>query len=538
MLTAEPSFERIALNRVTFGAREVDEAYVQAIGWDTYVSEQLNPPPGDDNGLAAHLASQTMKITYRGQQNAQGGWPDVDENRPLNYLAADTETLFKIAIDAGKTVSFAEQARIQQEIAAASWIRAAHAEFQIREFMVDFWHNHFNIGRGDSQFGSATLPVYDREHIRPHALGNFREMLESNATSTAMLLYLDNASSVAKLPNENYGRELLELHTLGEEAYLGYSDPADQGPVGLGSAIGVKSAGFSDLDVIAASQALSGWTVEFGQPNSLGGGRAPITGNFFYNPLQHSSGAQKFMGVSLSGKTEPMAQGQAVLDIAAGHASTAEFVCGKLVRRIFGDKPPEAVHNRAVAAWKQHQDAPDQIKRVMEAILLDGPEVGQNPTAKIRRPFERIIALFRTTDTVVHAHPWMAYLLEPLKDGLFTWPAPNGRPDVNGYWFSTTANLTTWNLCLWLFYLKEISTSFANQTPLDIQDSPTQMVEFWLGRMIGYEPSEQVVNTLIDDAIGPAGIMTGLNWGAAADIESSFARLAALISTTEEFSFR
>lgn len=537
MLAAEPTFERIALNRVTFGARDVDEAYVQSIGWDAYVEEQLNPPDGDDDALAAHLADQTMPITYRGQENESGGWPDVDEDRPLNYLNADTTTLLNLAINAGKTVSFAEQARVQQELTAASWIRAVHAEYQIREFMVDFWHNHFNIGKQDNAFATVTLPVYDRDHIRPYVLGNFREMLEANATSTSMLLYLDNAVSVAEQPNENYGRELLELHTMGEDAYLGFIDPAAK-EGGLGENVGIKADGFSDIDVFEASAALSGWTIEFGQPIAPGGKRAPITGNFLYSPVQHSQDTGVFMGVHLGGFNEPMEQGRKVLDIAAGHPATADFICGKLVRRIFGDAPPAAVQTRAVEAWTLNQNEPDQIKKVMEAILLDGPEIGEAPQAKMRRPFEKLMALYRTTDTVVNAHPWMNFLLEPLHDGLFTWPAPNGRPDVNGYWFSSTANLTTWNLSLWLFYLQEFATSFTDQTPLDIQDSPTQMVEYWLQRMIGFEPSAAVMNTLIDDSASNAGIMTGINFGTAENVENAFARLAALISTSEEFSFR
>jgi uncharacterized protein (DUF1800 family) len=539
MLAAEPSFERIALNRVTFGARDVDEAYVQSIGWEAYVEEQLNAPVEDDDALAAHLAAQTMRITYRGQDTPQGGWEDVDEDRPLAYLNADTETLFNLAKEAGQTVSFAELSRIQQELTAASWIRAVHADHQIREFMVDFWHNHFNIGREESQFGSACLPVYDREHIRPYALGNFRDMLEANASSTSMLFYLDNVVSDSELPNENYARELLELHTMGEDYYLGVNGGDASGPGGLGTAIGVNSPGFTDEDVIQASRALSGWTVEAGQRFGNGFGEVlPITGLFTYNSDQHNTEATTFMGIPLHNMDEDMEQGRTVIDIAAKHVGTAEFIVHKLLVRIFGDAPPESVHTRAVAAWKDNQDDPDQIKKVLQAILLDGPEIGEGPQTKIRRPFERLMALYRTTDTVVNAHPWMNFLLSSLHDGLFTWPAPNGRPDVSGYWLSTTANLTTWNYAIGLFYLDVIVSSFADQTPLDIKDSPTQMVEYWLGRMIGYEPAAQVIDTLIDDTSGPAGIMTGLNFGTDQQIENAFARLAALITTTEEFSFR
>lgn len=537
MLAAEPSFERIALSRVTFGARDVDEAYVQSVGWDAYVEEQLNPPEGDDPALAAHLAAQTMQITYRGEETPQGGWPDVDEDRPLNYLNADTETLFNIALQSGKTVSFAEQARIQQEIAAASWIRAVHADYQIREFMVDFWHNHFNIGAQDNQFASVTLLVYDREAIRPLVLGNFREMLEANATSTAMLLYLDNAVSVAELPNENYARELLELRTMGEDAYLGVSNPSSS-PVGLGNNIGVKAPGFTDEDIIVASQALSGWTIEFGQQIDTIGGRAPFTGNFLYNPLQHSTEAKDFMGVGLHNLDEPMEQGRKVLDIAAGHPATAEFICSKLTRRIFGDAPPAAVTERAVEAWTTHKDAPDQIKKVLEAILLDGPEIGELPQTKIRRPFERIMALFRTTDTFVNAHPFMNFLFAAMNDGLFAWPAPNGRPDVNGYWLSSSSNLSTWNYALFLHYFEEFASSFTAQTPESAQNSALQTVEYWVQRMIGYEPDSDLITILADDASGPAGVLTTINFGTAENVETTYARLAALISTSEAFSVR
>ena len=138
MVAAEPSFERIALNRITFGCRDVDEEYVQSIGWEAHVEEQLNAPVEDDDALTTHIAAQTMHIQYREQENEEGGWEAVDEDRPLNYLNADTETLFDLAVEAGQTVSFAELKRIQQEITASSWIGAVHAEHQVREFMVDF----------------------------------------------------------------------------------------------------------------------------------------------------------------------------------------------------------------------------------------------------------------------------------------------------------------------------------------------------------------------------------------------------------------
>ena len=224
-------------------------------------------------------------------EEEEQGWEAVDEDRPLNYLDADTSTLWNVTLAAvTQQGPWEEVGRIQQEISAASWIRASQAEFQIREFMVDFWNNHFNVSRDDDEFGAATLPVYDRDVIRPHVFGNFREMLEANATSTAMLQYLDNAGSTAALPNENYARELLELHTMGENAYLGV-DPDIGSPVPL---IGVNAPGFTDDDVIEASRALSGWTLQFNQRHPTLG-PLPNTGEFVYNPYQHNNEASFFL---------------------------------------------------------------------------------------------------------------------------------------------------------------------------------------------------------------------------------------------------
>ncbi len=138
----------------------------------------------------------------------------------------------------------------------------------------------------------------------------------------------------------------------------------------------------------------------------------------------------------------------------------------------------------------------------------------------------------------MNAHPWMTFLFESLNDGLFTWPTPDGRPDENEYWLSTSANLTTWNLGIWLIYAEELASSFSDQTPQNIKDSPTQMVEYWLGRMIGFESAPEVTNALTEDALGPAGVMNDLEFGQKEDIEEAFARMAALIATTEEFSSR
>jgi uncharacterized protein (DUF1800 family) len=533
MLPAKPDSYRIALNRVTFGARDLDVAAVSASGWSVWLNDQLAPPVGDDPQLDAHLKSQVMHIEYPASTaaNTQGTWAAVKEDRPLNFLNADTPTLWNVAIKAGVSIAFNERQRIRQELAAATWIRNTHSRYQLREFMTDFWHNHFNIGKNENELATALLPVYDRVAIRPHVFGNFRTMLEANATSSSMLMYLDNWVSNATTPNENYAREIMELHTLGGAAYDGTTAAAN-----VPSVNGVAVA-FTDQDIIQASRALSGWTVQYGQ--RFGNVQVPSTGEFIYNAAQHNTQAGLIFGVNVAALSAPMAQGRKFLDTIAYHPATATFICTKLAKRIFGDTPPQAVIDRAVVAWKDNQTATDQIARVLRAILLDGDEVFTAPVTKMRRPYERLIALARTTDMVLSASTIMTGALDPLNDGLFAWQAPNGRPDTNGYWLATGAMVTTWNLMLQLPYLKEIKTTLADQTPLDAASSATGVVEYWVGRMVGAQLSSAAMDVLVYDQSGNLGVPNLVTRGnSALVIESAYRRLISLIATAEEFSLR
>jgi len=533
MLPTKPTFERIALNRVTFGARDTDVAAAQAMGWSAWVSEQLSAPAGDDPALDAFLKSQVLRIVYRAPDaGSPGSWPAVDEVRPLNYLYADTATLWNVAINNGGSVSPAEKIRILQETAIGHFIRNTHAKYQVREFMADFWNNHFNVGRGESDQVQCMLPLYDRVAIRPHALGNFRALLESVATSAAMLFFLDNAESNKIQPNENYARELLELHTMGAGAYLGVSSQSS----GVGIKVGVDAPGYTDQDVIEASRALSGWTIEYGQRS--GTSKLPSTGKFVYNPNQHNTQAGKFLGLDLSSLTADMQQGRMVLDIAAYHPSTADFICRKLCRRIFGDTPPEAAVERAKAAWLANTQAPDQIKQVMEAILLGGPEIGEGPAVKVRRPYERLIALFRTTDMVLNANAGMLSWVSAMGDSLYVWPEPDGRPDDNNFWLTSVAVLGTWNIMINAPNFSTTQTTLYNQTPVSSLPSAAAIADYWLGRMIGVQPESSTYNAIISSLSAPGGVLPALASNKTATFEGAFRRLISLIAASEEFLYR
>ena len=541
MLPENPSFERTALNRVTFGARDVEVANTKTIGWEAYVEDQLNPPAGDDDALANHITGQTMRIHYPANESeeADKGWDEVEEDRPLNYLKADAPTLWQVQRDAQESrTSFEEVTRMMQETTVATWMRASHAEYQIREFMADFWNNHFNVSQEDDKFGTGMVLSYDRDHIRPYVFGNFRDMLEANATSTSMLLYLDGANSQADHPNENYGRELLELHTLGKESYLGVVPPLNA----YDSGKGVNAPGFFDQDVINAARAFSGWTVKDTEMLQHYQGISDVedTGEFIYNPEQHNTSASQFLGVDLKDMNEDMEQGRAILDIAAYHPQTAEFICNKICVRIFGDNPPKEVVQRAKDAWLANKEQNNQLAQVMRAILLDGPEIGEGSADKLRRPFERIVAYMRATDMVVNAHQAMHWAQRELVDGIYIWPTPDGRPDNSAYWMSSNALLKTLNFSLRLTGGRWTETSFYDQTPSESLGSATQIVEYWVERLVGYELSAETTDALLTDASTSFdGVMEALNNKNDPErIESALGRLTAMIAATEEFSYR
>lgn len=529
MLPVQPSFERLALNRATFGARAADEAYVQQIGWAAWVADQLSPPAGDDPDLAGLIANATLNIKYSAKENKFGGWEALNEDRPLTALTAEPLDLWNIYKQQNKTLPGKEVSRIAEEVVVATWMRATHSAYQVREVMVDFWHNHFNVAAKEAATVRAGTAAYDRDMIRPHVFGNFREMLEANATSVSMLFYLDNAISKAKTPNENYARELLELHTLGEGAYLGQVDPDTVEKSANGIAVG-----FTDEDVIEASRALSGWTV--GSGNRLGKKTLPLTGEFHYETKLHNTEAEAFMGHDLATLTEDMAQGQAVLDVAAFHPATATFICTKICRRLFGDAAPANVVEAAVATWMASQTAPDQLGQVMETILLS-PEIGAS-AAKVRQPFEKTVAFLRTVNATAVPHRSMFNLLKQTPDQIFTWPAPNGHPDVDGYWLSSTSLMSQWNALITVLNRPMADVSITDESL--VTNSVIELVEDWVGRIVGYELPPEKMDALIDFAMGLNGVLThvGQKSSSAKTVEYHLRRLVGVIATSDEFAYR
>ena len=272
--------------------------------------------------------------------------------RPLDYLHASRAELWPLT-DFMAGLPWTEWFRPAAEVWAATWMRAVYSRWQLREVVADFWHDHFHVAffAGDQRV-TPLLPLYDRDVIRKHAFGNFREFLEAVARSDAMLRYLNNASSRASPANENYARELFELHTLGADNYLN-DHFANWREVPEG-ADGV-ALGYIDEDVYEAARAFTGWTIadggETGREERLPGG-----GGFHYFDGWHDDYQKRVLGVELTSHQEPLADGRRILDLVAAHPATARNVCAKLCRHLVGGEPPPALvqeGGRGVARVRQ-----------------------------------------------------------------------------------------------------------------------------------------------------------------------------------------
>jgi uncharacterized protein (DUF1800 family) len=428
-LAAVPETDWLWLNRLSFGASPDSLARMAALGREGWLDWQLSLPPSDP-GLDQRLRSARLRIAYEAGEDEDGNsWPALDEARPLDSLAADPGDLVRlIEWGPGKGMDYSERTRPAQEVIAGAILRAVHAEAQLREVMTQFWHDHFNVNSAKDETTAAFFPAFDRL-LRDHALGNFRTMLGDVARAPAMLYYLNNADSIASPANENYARELLELHTLGAGNYLNdrYSDWREVPGATEGLALG-----YLDLDVYEVARAFTGWSVGDGRWISEGE-TAPMTGQFHYVARWHDPYQKRILGREFPPNRAPMADGEEVLDILARHPGTARFVCEKIARRLLADDPDPNLVDRLAKVFLDSVDAPDQIAQVVRSLALS-PEFSA-PASKLRRPFEVLAGLYRATGAEV-ANPENAYQWQLSRAGWrqHEFGPPTGHPDHAAAW--------------------------------------------------------------------------------------------------------
>jgi uncharacterized protein (DUF1800 family) len=318
-----PRVARFALDRLGYGVRPDSIDEVLGRGVERWIQDQLAPAP--DGSLDTRLRSLSS-ISY-----------------------SIPETLARYAADQ-RTIGLA-----LQELRTAHFIRAVHSRNQLEEVLTDFWFNHFNVYEGDSptRYGIAR---YEMDAIRPHVLGRFRDLLGAVANSWAMMSYLDNYLSSARAINENYGRELMELHTLGVDG------------------------GYTQADVQEVARAFTGWGID------------QRAGTFTFRAASHDQGTKAVLGQRLPAN-QGKKDGEDVLDILARHPSTARFIATKLCRRFVSDAPSEAVVARGADAFTSSNG---DLAEVMRAIVGTADFWnGAFGAGKIKTPHEFVVSALR-----------------------------------------------------------------------------------------------------------------------------------------------
>jgi uncharacterized protein (DUF1800 family) len=447
------------LNRLGFGPAPGDVARVREMGLQAYIDRQLHPDRISDTGVAERLATfktldkstREMAESYylpalmarREQQRRQAAQdPAMSATEPSNP-SATRRPMTPEQMDA---IRMERQAI--GELMQAKVLRAASSERQLQEVLVDFWFNHFNVFSGKGPV-RLYLHEYERDAIRPHVLGKFRDLLQATAESPAMLFYLDNWQSSAPQEaavasprrqdrrmlqgnrrrqltpeqqqrvaqnrprglNENYARELMELHTLGVDG------------------------GYTQKDVQEIARAFTGWTIS----NPRQGG------SFRFEPRMHDDGEKVVLGHRIK-PGGGQKDGEQVLDLLAKHPSTARFIATKLSRRFVLDEPPASLVDRAA---KRFRETDGDIREVVRTIVTS-PEFFA-PTAyraKVKTPFEFVVSAVRTTGLETQNLQQLVGAIRNLGMPLYGCQPPTGYADKAEAWVNSGALLNRMNFAV------------------------------------------------------------------------------------------
>jgi uncharacterized protein (DUF1800 family) len=422
------------LDRLGYGPRPGQAREILDQGLDRWVRDQLSPGP--DPELDTRLAPLTT----------------------LGFSVSQVLDLY--ARDQSSTGVILDQ------LALAKIVRAVHGKNQLREVLVDFWFNHFNVFVGDD-FARYAIAAYERDAIRPHVFGRFRDMLGATAQHPAMLAYLDNyLSTVVRVVggrhvgglNENYGRELLELHTVGVDA------------------------GYTQSDVIDSARSFTGWTID--------GLRAG--GNFIYRPANHDAAAKTIFGLSLAaggGQDD----GESLLDYLAAHPKTAAFISRKLAQRFVADDPPASLVDKMASTFLA---SGGDLARVTEAMIGSvefwGPAFDGSP-GKTKSPVEFAFSALRAAGANVTATRGTTAALNQMGMPLYGCLPPTGYSNRGDDWVNPSSHLARMNFGIDLATngvvgahvdAREVVRS-GGGNPDDARSSATALSEFVFGRTVG-----------------------------------------------------
>ncbi len=365
---------------------------------------------------------------------------------------------------------------VNYDLVDSKMLRAIESTRQLAEELDDFWFNHFNVfyEKGADRF---LIPVYERDAIRPHVLGQFRDLLEATAKSPAMLFYLDNSESVrADLDandkkrkvkrglNENYGRELMELHTLG------------------------VNGGYTQKDVTEVARCFTGWTI-----------KAPREGgSFLYNDKLHDKGEKIVLGhvIAAGGGME---DGEQVLDILARHPSTAHHISLELAQRFIADNPPEALVNKMAQTFLSTNGS---IREVMKTMLNSKEFWSEGAyRAKVKSPFEMVASAARALDANVIDGWALANQVGNLGEPLYRKLEPTGYSNLNSEWVNSASLLGRMNFAL------SLAQNHVESVKVDVSrfgDDPNEVAKALMFRAMSAQTRAAIDKALEDKKKNPA----------------------------------
>ncbi len=463
----------------------------------------------DDERLSAYLAQQL-------------DWQNIDDSIFFNMVASSNYiTLNKSLVQMWQDhhVNSNNRDGPAEEMERLALARAVYSKRQLLEVLADFWHNHFNVFSRDF-YTQSTLTSWDRDVIRPpitghprttgfahgHMLGNFRQMLELSSRHTAMNYYLDNVVNQVGGPNENYAREIMELHTLGAENYisLGDADTVPQTEYTFSWGTQMISDKYVDDDVYAAMRMFTGWKIKHSSSSSSS--NMEDTGEFFYYADWHDNFEKTILGYKWNNFEPNPEDIKQFLDILAFHKGTAQHIAGKLCRRFIRDTPSQSIIDAVANTFYQFRNQPNQLEKVYETLFLsDEFKDPNNFDTKLKRPLELVASAMRAVGSDFmpkpddsHTNTLVTYFLHRAGQRPFYWPAPDGYPDEKEHWSGGTVLTYAMRCFDWLLDenyndpdrvvpMMDITLSASNA---DLPShSPNDLTTFWMNRIIGYEPN-------------------------------------------------
>jgi uncharacterized protein (DUF1800 family) len=450
-----------ALSRLTFGPRPGDVEAVREAGLDKWIERQLHPERIPDAGLAPHLASlPTLNLStaeiLRGYDPPPALKKEIQKRRAEMGETATDEDMRKARRELAaqyKDQMAGPPRQVVEDLQQAKLLRAVYSERQLDEVLVDFWMNHFNVfaGKGQDRY---LLTAYERDVVRPRAWGRFEDLLRATAQSPAMLFYLDNwlstdpnanvddlrramaeengmrprrggagrrrmqpaPASAAKGKrkaglNENYAREIMELHTLGVDG------------------------GYTQKDVTELARCLTGWTIA---------GLRQSDPRFVFLDAAHDHGDKVVLGHRV--KSSGIREGEEMIHVLATHPATARFISYKLARRFVADEPPASLVDRAAATFRKTDgDIREVVRTIVTSPEFSAPEYRQ---AKVKTPFEFVVSAVRASGAEVRDAGAMAQRLAQMGMPLYQQQPPTGYKDTADAWVSTSGLLARLNFAL------------------------------------------------------------------------------------------